>query len=217
MAIYRAFKTEWDASLNDKSQSRQKATPKPAVVTKASAIDPTRRYKQNRSLGLAAVVSSQLVNDDEVDQVQAVQSEGASIAVPIVAKPFEGEGEKSPEAEAKTSSKPKSLPEVSARSFSASIPKSVAPKAQTNRSASISASKNTKPVVPQAMAAKPAQATSIKSAPTKSDKPAKHVPILPTAASTLPKASKKKVKTAAAATASGKSGNQGNWWEEGDF
>ena len=143
MAIYRAFKTEWDASLNDKSQSRQKATPKPTVITNASSIDPTRRYKQNRSLGLAAVVSSQLVNEDDVDQIQAVQSEGPSVAVPIVAKPFEGEekANDAPEAEERKAQK---APEVKARSVSAPTHDPVVSKAPTHRS--VSTSKSDKPI-----------------------------------------------------------------------
>lgn len=227
MAIYRAFKTEWDASLNDKSQSRQKATPKPTVVTKASSIDPTRRYKQNRSLGLAAVVSSQLVDDVDADQIQAVQSEGSSVAVPIVVKPFEGE-EKADDAPEAKERKARKAPEITARSVSAPTSKIVASKAPTHRS--VSTSKSDKPIPKaasmstvahaskQAVTVAEAQVTkpSVPS-PKKSEKPpTKHVPVIPTAASTISKTSKKKAKAAASAP-SAKSGNQGNWWEEGGF
>lgn len=82
MAIFRAFKTEWEASLLEKANLRQqKAAAKSVpVVPKASSVDPTRRYKQNRTLGLASVVASQLSPEDmEAEtEVQGVQTEGTT-------------------------------------------------------------------------------------------------------------------------------------------
>ena len=61
MAIFRAFKDEWDAALQAKANERHnKLVAKIPPVVPKSALDPTRRYKANRTLGLASIVKSNL-------------------------------------------------------------------------------------------------------------------------------------------------------------
>lgn len=147
MAIFRAFKTEWEASILEKSNLRQqKATAKSApVVYKASSVDPTRRYKQNRTLGLASVVAAQLSTEegDPETEVQGVQTEGTtsmsiSLAVPDSSMPS-------------LPKKKKSDAPQKIRAVSAPVPKAIAaaPKAKEDfkrkaRTASTSASQGKK-------------------------------------------------------------------------
>jgi len=78
MAIFRAYKTEWEASLLAKTDERRLAAEaqaaKKAKPLPASTIDPTRRYRHNTSLGLAATLTSHSP-DDPVKLNTDLQSE----------------------------------------------------------------------------------------------------------------------------------------------
>lgn len=86
MAVFRAYKDQWDAQLAGK------AAPKPTPVHPRAGIDPSRRYRHSKSLGLASVaidaglVSMPEKQQDPQDQQQAPDAKAQDGVDPVQAR-----------------------------------------------------------------------------------------------------------------------------------